>query len=1010
MFGHCADRAALLDLLTSSAAESPEMEKERAGLQAHHMHVDPAQARHPYVPSLRLARRPSSSLAEEEERAVDNTTPATFSAAAAAPSVPSYPPVAPVKGAPSTSASHCVVEDSVLRRGNAQARSYAALSYGPSTAHEGVVHQPTSGVAVVEEETSRSLILSFIDNCICAGVPEAVIAEQVQFMVSSMKESLALHAALHARHHKDRVREYEVSELTAMLERQQLQFAQQHPQMTQPVLDAAPSLSASSQILAAPPPMSCVPPPPPQQQQQQEQQHAPAVHSTAEGTVRTKPFHYISISQRLSDDLWSSSPTTDKPVQQCADNGRSSPSSRHARSQAAHMVNDRAGSSLAVPVSSWRPRTSAHASASEAPTAPVARGKDSTGGSAAAVRSSTDHACAQPHTRSPPSRSTLASHRPSQARNFSCHQHPRHSRYQKLCSVCYPSSSSSQPPSTPTPQVAEVDTSPVVDRPASQRRSPMAKWRPWYTPSQRYMRPTHTSLARRESKSPSLSPLRINPPAAVHGLRDEGHVKGSSSRWRSSDNASLSSQGATSAVSGHRATMQKLLVRSTHSSRLRATATSRRQTASSVSASRASCEGEDELNEFGTRADASAVPVLKRGEHVGRLGSPDTPHAKESAARCAAVVAGDSLRATLAQMPTSVARVDPSSGVPPPSSSPGTSNSSAPRRCARLSTDPKPTLDTTGSTRGGGDGEAGKSTSAAAVTSATPTRGSSETPPAYSTAASSASSSTPAAAVSASTAQRSAPSQTTREAAQVRQLEHGHHQQGQKRRPRRPPPPPQPRLSSREAGFVLNLPASAAAVVDDDCSDAGVCVTSPELQLFMELTQRKLRETERVLAQAPTPSRIASVPHLCQSPSPMSIVNASHSCAPRDSIVVSPCGPSSIDAQQTPLLAKSWSDRSLDAVRARQQRRLADLRRRFSSYDAVSSNTSPKDPHALPGKVTRASLSASGVAEVPHALQQSSSVIFQPHYVHSASLEDPPLIQISPTSSDEEKDTHDGCI
>ncbi|CAJ1989172.1 hypothetical protein conserved [Leishmania donovani] len=981
MLSPCAYRAALLDLLTSSAAESQEMENEKAGLQANHMHVDPAQARHPYVPSLRLARRPSSSFAEEEEQAVDNTTPETFAAAtaAAAPSVYSYPPVALVKGSPSISASNCVIEDSVLRLGNAQARSGAASSHGPSAAHEGVAHQSTSGVAVVEEGTGRSLILSFIDNCICAGVPEAVIAEQVQFMVSSMKESLALHAALHARQHKDRIREYEVSELTAMLERQQLQFAQQHPQMAPPGLDAAPSLSASSPILAAPPPMSYAPP---------QQQHVPAVRSTAEGTIGAKPLHYMSISQRLSDSLWTASTTTDKPPQHFADNGRPSPLSRHARSQAAHMVNDRAGSSSAVPVSFWRPRTPAHASTTETPTAPVARSKNNAGGDAAAVSSSTGHACAQPHTRSPPSRATSVSRRSSRARNSSCHHHPRHSRYHKLCSVCYPSSSSSQPPSTSTAQAAEVAASPVDDRPASLRRSPMAKWRQWYAPSQRYMRPTHTSRARQESKSPSLSPLRINPPAVARGLRDEGRVKRSSSRWGSSGSAPLFTQGAASAVTGHRSAVQKLLVRSTHSSRLRAAATSRRQTASSVSASRASCEGEDELNEFG---------------------SADTPHAQESVARCTAAVADDSLRATPAQMPTSVMRVDPSSEAPPPSPSPGTSNPNAPRRCARLSIHPKPALDTTGNTRGGGHGKVGTSPNAAAVTNAAPIRGGSETPPACSTATSPASSSTPAATVSASTAQRSAPSQTTREAAQEGQPEHQHYQQGQKHRPHRPPPPPQPRPSSRDIGTVLNLPASAAAFVDDDCSDANVYVTSPELQLFMELSQRKLRETERVLAQAPTPSRTACVPRPCQSPSPMSIVNASHSCALRDNIGVSSCAPSSVDARQTPLLAKSWSDRSLDAVRARQQQRLADLRRRFSSYDTASSNTSPKSPHALPGKVTRASLSASVVAEAPHELQQSSSVIFQPHYVHSASVENSPLVQISPTSSDE-KDTHDGCV
>ncbi|GET88934.1 hypothetical protein, conserved [Leishmania tarentolae] len=954
MLSPSAYRAALLDLLTSSAADSQERENEVPGMQASHVPVDLAQTRGSYVPSLRLAHSRSPSFAEEDRAAsTARTALAAAAAAETAPSAPSHSLVGPVKGTPSLSESRCVIEGNVRQHGNARARACATSNHGCSAAHEGVARQPPAGVVVVEEGTRRSLILSFIDNCICAGVPETVIAEQVQFMVSSMKESLVLHAALHARQHKDRIREYEVSELTAMLERQQLQFAQQ-------------------------------------------QQQQPAVHSKAEGTVGAQPFHYVSISQRLSDDLGPASATRETPPQHCADNGRPLLSSRHAESQATAVVNDRGGSSAEVPVSSWRPRSSAHASATETATAPVARSKNNAGGGADTLSSGTGHACAQPHTQSIPLRWTSASHRSSHARDSSSHHHPVHSRHHKLCSVCYPSSSSSQLSSTSAPQAVEWAASPVDDRLASQRCSPKAQWQQSCTPSQHYMKPTHTSLTRRESKSPAFSHLRRSPPLADCGLRDEGHVQRPSSQWRTSGNSPLHRVRPTSAVTGRRASLQKLIVRSTYSSRLRAAAASRRQSTSPVSASRASCEDEDELNDFGARSDAAVAPVLKRPERMGRLYNPETPHAQESVERSTAVVADDSLSGTL------MMRADPWSGTPPSSPSARTSNSNAPRNCARVCIDNEPSLGTSG--RIFGRGEAVRTTM-----NATAPRDGSEKSPSYSTPTYAASSLAPAAATSAPTVQNSAPSQTRREAAQE-QVEHYHDKGGQKRRPHRPPPPPQVRLSPGEAGPLLDLPASVVAVVDDSCSDPNVCVTSPELQLFMELSQRKLRETERVLAQAPTPSHIASASHLCQSPSSMSIVKTVQTGALRDSIAVSSCAPFPVDAQQTPLLTKSWSHRSLDAVRAQQQQRLADLRRRFSSYGTASDNSSPKSPHSLPGEAAGASSCTSVVSKMPHDLQQqSSSIIFQPRYAPSASLENSPLVQISPTSSDEQ-DTHEGNV
>ncbi|EKF39443.1 hypothetical protein MOQ_000325 [Trypanosoma cruzi marinkellei] len=74
---------------------------------------------------------------------------------------------------------------------------------------------------------SRSLVMDFIDECVLKGMPESLIVEHVMFMVHAMQEQINLTEALHARFHHDRLREYEVSELTNMLERQQVYYDQQ---------------------------------------------------------------------------------------------------------------------------------------------------------------------------------------------------------------------------------------------------------------------------------------------------------------------------------------------------------------------------------------------------------------------------------------------------------------------------------------------------------------------------------------------------------------------------------------------------------------------------------------------------------------------------------------------------------------------------------------------------------------------------------------------------------------
>ncbi|KAF8297262.1 hypothetical protein TcYC6_0081870 [Trypanosoma cruzi] len=74
---------------------------------------------------------------------------------------------------------------------------------------------------------SRSLVMDFIDECVLKGMPESLIVEHVMFMVHAMQEQINLTEALHARFHHDRLRQYEVSELTNMLERQQVYYDQQ---------------------------------------------------------------------------------------------------------------------------------------------------------------------------------------------------------------------------------------------------------------------------------------------------------------------------------------------------------------------------------------------------------------------------------------------------------------------------------------------------------------------------------------------------------------------------------------------------------------------------------------------------------------------------------------------------------------------------------------------------------------------------------------------------------------
>ncbi|RNF11007.1 uncharacterized protein Tco025E_06691 [Trypanosoma conorhini] len=80
---------------------------------------------------------------------------------------------------------------------------------------------------------TRSLVVDFIDECVRRGVSESVIVEHVMFMVHAMQEEINLTEALHARFHQDRLRQYEMLELSKTLERQRVYHDEQQQQQQQ---------------------------------------------------------------------------------------------------------------------------------------------------------------------------------------------------------------------------------------------------------------------------------------------------------------------------------------------------------------------------------------------------------------------------------------------------------------------------------------------------------------------------------------------------------------------------------------------------------------------------------------------------------------------------------------------------------------------------------------------------------------------------------------------------------
>ncbi|KAK7194170.1 hypothetical protein NESM_000330800 [Novymonas esmeraldas] len=552
-------RAALLDELVSSSS-AVDQDHEVAPLPVS------SEAQNA-VAGVRAASSPATRYASVPNTAHSNTTTTTSSSS--------------LRG-------QCVVHDSVLRRGQTRA---VTSSGAPSTQLVSPVAAAAPTTTAVVAESRRSILLSFMDNCISAGVPEAVIAEQVQFMVASMQESLALHAALHARQHAERIRDYELSELAAMLERQQLQQQQQQQQQQSAVSLADPACSSTA-FAAAPLP------------------EPKAVHQ------------YVSLSQRRGSEA--------------------------GRGAAATHTSPR--SPTAVPVSAWR------ASAKDENHICDAQPRKRTGAGPARLRSRT--------------RSPAPPPRRSAAGRSAHHRHDRH-HSNHLCNVCCSSAASA---AAAAPSTVEACSS-------TAQRSPTARWRQRYTPTQHYMRPTHASIARQGSRSPTSSPVRgTSPPVRVSGSARYGDP--ATTPWHSAGNSPLTSHTAEvmtgSSVEQRRSTPRRLLVRQTLSSRLRAAA---------AAATAASSQPET-----GTaRSSFIALPDHDRdGEHeievkAGARGSAlarrATPHTTTTAASAAAAAAAAAVR------PRDV-----------------WSTTQAPSARHRLSIEPEPSSSATGSS--GGDGGA----------------------------------------------------------------------------------------------------------------------------------------------------------------------------------------------------------------------------------------------------------------------------------------------------------------
>ncbi|KPA79130.1 hypothetical protein ABB37_05641 [Leptomonas pyrrhocoris] len=849
--------------------------------------------------------------------------------------------------------------------------------------------------SLVEREKDRSLILDFIDNCIRSGVPEETIAEQVQFMVASMKESLALHAALHAQRHKERIREYELGALTNMLERQQLQLQQQQQ---------LPAPSTQYEYPLASPPVSLqLSPPPP--------------------LVSRRPFLDSSPHPSYPASTSRASPQRRDP----------SPPRDDSSLSRAGMRRGSAGSSSALPsplpISTWRPPAPASNEENIRPAVqPTSvqrrahKAEEERRGRRSLKDAMSSHASSR--------RSSIRSSSSTTARTHAAHHHRGH---HALCDVCLRNATETMaaaegaaertsPVASAKAPRKNASTSSRTARTPARRSSPTAS-RQRYQPQRHYMKPTHASLVRRAS--PSSSPVQVEQtPLTSHAP------------------SRMTSPAARPLRKAHGTPLRKLVVRSTYSSRLRAAACRPSNSSAEASASDVSavdeeehrhdddvegeashrgdfCSDVDEVDgrrsdlrvrvespkvvprhEARQQVDVWARQDTKSGHKMAALDlySTDSPSALTRPRAAAAAAAVTQIGGSVSARQTA-----PLTSFPQPS------------QTWRPSIDPEPprSFSAVGSSGDAAPQQRHSSSFMNATTLQWEQKSPSSPPPASET-------------------------QTSEEPTQRHAQESSHDEAS--RRPRRDPPvhPPSSAASSsgasttaqsRQKLFTDNKAALSGArtapnddvspaltsrtsvvVVDSDIDgDAGkaVCVTSPALQLFLERSQRKVRETERVLARTPSPasgrlspSRTSTI-HLSpqpqwhpQPPQPQhrsfqELVSSSHAS-------------SSLSPRHRDARSSLWSDRSLDAVRGKQQQRLQELRNRLRDYGTPGGHD-VREANAVKrhDETTFASSVASSAAP-----SQDPHLRFQVHGVAplSTSPENSPLVQISPTSSDEDKD------
>lgn len=920
----------------------------------------------------------------------------------------------------------CVVEDSVVRQGH--------LSAGKAQ--------------LVGQESNRSLILSFIDNCLRSGVPEEIIAEQVQFMVASMHESLAMHAAMHAQRQKERVREYELGALTNMVERQQLQLTQQQQQEYPKY--SLPAAAPVALQLAPPPPLVYAAPP-----SHDRYSLSSAHHEQEPMSTHTFPTSHSTVypasATRVVPQRRAPSP---QPSPFSHDVSPHSPVPAAARSQPSKANDDENRQPSVLRTSSAQAPSSRSVKEARARNAKETKHSRCSSTRSPSVETSgikdgNGVAVLKPH--------CTAQHRHRDTRYH-------HRDHRALCDVCLrvatenegtSAEAAKSPPSPPlhprqkkksTASKAALATAAAAaaattTTPTPVRRSSLTAYRQQYQPNGHYMKPTHASLVRRAS-STSQPQLDRSPSRNT----SSGVLSGAPPQRESAANVSAALR-----------PPRRLLVRSTYSSRLRA-ATSRppsspddfRRTSDQ---SRAEQEDDDDSgngsdsdseqsrtgvaahtrdagssasdagNSSRVSAEEEVVKVDKhrmrtkerlhrrsdtkrswRGKEVVDLFSSSVDTSSRSSAR--------SRTATAAQTDSEWLSTRPAVA---------TTAVSAPSHTAwKLSIDPEPHSSLSEQQHG----SANITTNATALqwqqtlASAPASEASSAPPPPPS------------------------PQQQQNTEETVKETRRPHRDP-----PSRPPLSSTPALSPNsntprkllseskeneaspekhavdEARSLVPAPAPVMVMsADDGEDDKSVCVTSPELQLFLETSQRKVRETERLLARSAhvsspitataaasvqsSPARVSTIhlppqPHWKEcSDQPPSLSYQEVGWSSR--VVPSPSPPPQHRDAQT----LRWAGRvRMSPARAKQQQRLQELRDRLREYDTP--RKLEKDGQSAVNHLSEASTFASATASSSSTTpSQFLRFRFQPHYAvqYPSSLENSPLIQISPTSSDEDRD------